>query len=152
MKRATVAIVALAMMTMALPTVAAQDVSVAGGCNDDGSRNDGGVTGLAPGGTVAPRATDTTDNDGDGGTGEEADVGATPVDVIDALDTANAVLYLAQGALWDGDGASNNCDGGGWIGVFGPANVCYDGGVNGADCQPHDTAGDDNTAPLADGD
>lgn len=150
MRRVTIAIVALSLLTIGLPAATAQSAYVSGGCND--ASGGGGIGAPDPG----VRATDTTDNDGDGD-GDEADTGAdagsTSVDVVDALDTGNAALYLAQGVLWDGQGVTNNCDGGGWIGVFtGVQDVCYDGGVNGDDCQTTDGSGGSDTSPISDGD
>jgi hypothetical protein len=149
MRTTTVLIVAVALLALGLPNAAAQSASVSGGCNDDGGQ-DGGVTGNTIGVTL-PKPVDLFAND-------EADVGAdgTTLDLADVLDAVNAVGNLAEGAVWDGQGPSNNCDGGGWIGVFaGGVAVCYDGGVNGPDCQAWDGQGAGCEAPsclIADGD
>ena len=135
MRTTTVLIVAVALLTLGLPNAAAQSASVSGGCNDDGGQ-DGGVTGNTIGVTL-PKPVDLFAND-------EADVGAdgTTLDLADVLDAVNAVGNLAEG--------------GGWIGVFaGRVAVCYDGGVNGPDCQAWDGQGAGCEAPsclIADGD
>jgi hypothetical protein len=88
-------------------------------------------------GVTLPKPVDLFAND-------EADVGAdgTTLDLADVLDAVNAVGNLAEG--------------GGWIGVFaGGVAVCYDGGVNGEDCQAWDSQGAGCEAPsclIADGD